>query len=529
MFSSEDAKRDYTIMLVDKLLACGMDRAETRESVLRLIPEIKQYIVIGDTDKTSVLNIVQKCIDFPNGVEQLTFALHEVIGPTALLSELDKFVQTLFPATVSYAGRRKLLHLASEMRWPPDVLMKAYRRSIPENWPFPERSEGMSLLTLMLHDLVKIGRQDSGAFPVLEFVERLALYAQKEEQELMRDRLQEWVEQRAFKLKLDDNHISRMRARIEQEEVYRIGKVPYLLIMFDTASASSATNIPVEDRLYTVQAWLVDETASLLSEPIVLDDAPRKLEEVPQWLGSLLEKYQKVESLTNDIDNLVIEFLVPDELLNYGFDAWQVQMEDDEFELGIQYHVVVRSARRATASRHWSAWKNKWTFLQKALKAGCSSEDFVCICGPEGCQVRGDSSCAILFCSRAECQEQDRLKAVLRRSPIVYLALAHTNSASPTGSSSTHGNRVFQTIIHAGMPIALWPRKRASSAESIKSLLSYDALASLPEAVWKWRKNVVIVGEEPATEQQLSLMWDDPFRLPPAATATQFGAPTRNE
>src|SRR5947209_2184273 len=114
MFSPEDMKVQLTV----KLLACGMDDANRRESVLALIPnEVKQGIIEGNTDFTAVLNIVQRCLEYEEGIEQLTYAVRLVIGETEKWSELDQFVQKLFPRVATYAERKGLLTIANAMEW----------------------------------------------------------------------------------------------------------------------------------------------------------------------------------------------------------------------------------------------------------------------------------------------------------------------------------------------------------------------------------------------------------------------------
>src|SRR5947209_6408075 len=105
MFSQED----LIVALTEKLLACGMDDSTRRESVLALLPaEVKQGIVKGetDTDRTAVLNIVHRVLEFEEGIEQLAYSICQVAGRTQKWQELDRFVQKQFPAVATYADRK---------------------------------------------------------------------------------------------------------------------------------------------------------------------------------------------------------------------------------------------------------------------------------------------------------------------------------------------------------------------------------------------------------------------------------------
>ena len=73
-----------------------------------------------------------------------------------------------------------------------------------------------------------------------------------------------------------------------------------------------------------------------------------------------------------NIDNLVIAFLVPDELLNYDFKCWQITTDDGLFPLGLQHRVVVRSAKRITNGMmhpsQLAAWKRRWDVFKRLEK-----------------------------------------------------------------------------------------------------------------------------------------------------------------
>lgn len=519
------SQEDLIVALADKLLACGMDDITRRESVLALIPtEIKQGIVKSeiDTDRTAVLNIVHRILEFEEGIEQLAYSISQVAGRTEKWQELNQFVQKQFPTVATYADRKNLLATAKAIEWPEHVLMNAYRLSIPEGWSRPNFHGESDLLVQMLKDLAKIGRLGHNIFPVLEFVERLALYAHDQENKILRDSLHSWVTWKAFELNLNSTQLERLHEKIRNTRTHRAEKAPYLLIMLDTDDTGSETNIGAGLRMYNVQAWLLDDQYRVVDAGITIEDTPRTLENIAQLLGYLLEQLLNVESLVDTIDDLMIELLLPDELLNHDFYRWPVTVGDDEFVLGLQHKVVVRSARRATKRFYWPAWRKKWAQLQELLKNEGCSEDFVCTCSRETCRVPTGSSCSVLVCGREECQAREHLQAALRGSPIVCLALTY----APSGMS-VDGNHIFRTLLQVGMPVALWPREPINNAEALASLLSYDVLNSLPRKVWEWRKNAVIRGEEHNIGNYLTLLWDDPFRLPPTATAPQFGAPVK--
>lgn len=519
------SQEDLIVALTEKILACGMDDIRRRESVLGLISaEIKQGIVKGesDTDRTAVLNIVHRALEFEEGIEQLVYSIWQIAGRTEKWQELDRFVQKQFPVVATYSDRKNVLADAKAIDWPENVLMKAYLLSIPEGWPRPNFYRESDLLAEMLKDLAKIGRLGHDIFPVLAFVERLALYAQDQRNETVRDNLSSWVTWKAFELNLNSTQLEQFRKEITNTRTHHPEKAPYLLIMLDADDIGPETHIGAGTHRYSVQAWLLDEKNKVIDAGIMLEDTPRTLENITQLFGYLLEHILSLESLVDTLDDLVIELLLPDELLNHDFYRWLVTVGDDELILGLQHKVVVRSARRATKRLYWPAWRKKWAQLQEAFKNESCSENFVCACSRETCRVHTGSSCSVLICGREECQAREYLQAALRGSSVVCLGLTYMPSCT-----SIDGNHIFRTLLQVGMPVALWPREPITNTDALASLLSCDTLNALPRRVWEWRKNAAISGEEYDIGNYLTLLWDDPFRLPPIATAPQFCAPVK--
>ena len=237
-----------------------------------------------------------------------------------------------------------------------------------------------------------------------------------------------------------------------------------------------------------------------------------------------------------NIDNLVIAFLVPDELLNYDFECWQITTDDGLFPLGLQHRVVVRSAKRITNGMmhpsQLAAWKRRWDVF-KRLEKQDHTEDFACICSSKECRLKNfrlnaDSSCAVLFCGQRECQSQPVLQAALRNSSIVCVALAYpplesiTNVSGDICTGAFSGSTpLFQTLRRTGVPIALSPKNGINNTEPLASSLSWYPLSSLPKNVMDWRLDVARAKEE----QTIGLLLDDPSRLPPTSTEEYYKPP----
>ena len=117
--------------------------------------------------------------------------------------KLDKFVQVdIARSIISCIERGKLLAAAEAME-SQGRLMKAYRKSVPEHWDTPNFFDELpNILAAMLKNLAKIPLKNESVPPVLEFVERLSLYALHQEQKTVSDKLHSWVQYKGVALKL---------------------------------------------------------------------------------------------------------------------------------------------------------------------------------------------------------------------------------------------------------------------------------------------------------------------------------------
>ncbi len=180
-------------------------------------------------------------------------------------------------------------------------------------------------------------------------------------------------------------------------------------------------------------------------------------------------------------------------------------------KLGMKHRVVVRSFERAYYRELWPFWKSKWAYAQNHLHFSLPYQN---------------SNMPFLVCHAHDCERLDTLYAKLRVDNICCLAL----TVIPTKDiNPLHDTSVFDVILDTGIPIALWLRKGTSSAKKtqrmFESFLSHCALADLPQQVWKQRLNAA--GDE-GSENSLTLLWDDPDRLPPDVSFdAQLSAPKK--
>lgn len=116
-------------------------------------------------------------------------------------------------------------------------------------------------------------------------------------------------------------------------------------------------------------------------EPQPGDDACLSLDEV----RGRLQESLPVLVQTVDRRSLILEFVVPRELLNMDFDQWLIPERPDglpgrNYHLGVRYPVVVRDLERMTQAHDRSMWRARWQRL-----CGCAGpvRDAVRWVGPQ--------------------------------------------------------------------------------------------------------------------------------------------------
>ncbi len=232
-----------------------------------------------------------------------------------------------------------------------------------------------------------------------------------------------------------------------------------------------------------------------------MSDTPIALANMPLLLNKWLAGCGQY--LGDRLIDLVVECFLPHELLSYPVERWTVETGMIDVELGKQHQVVVRSLKRvqiiasttSTVGKPyylWSSWKRKW---EKCLSGQQSSSQ--------------NQELAQIWTEEKGQEDPQRLYDDLHGSATACLALTFVPSS-----------KVFNAIFSAGIPILFWPRKNVSEPEPVQSFftqaLSCCKLARLPSLLWEKRKEA---NGDHHYGRHLTLLWDDPSRLPPTYTA----------
>ena len=194
---------------------------------------------------------------------------------------------------------------------------------------------------------------------------------------------------------------------------------------------------------------------------------------------------------------LAFEFVLPEFLLVRAFDQWR--RSEDSRPLGKRCAVAVRCRDRYDEWEACDYWHEAWALLQEEWNCPTSMTQIVVACADD------------------ELAAPDKLNDRLddeRGKAIVVLVVGPGDLKSP----SDHA-RLIRAILHGGALLALWLRERptvpteAACAVLSRTIAHCSTLGVLPDAVRKLRCQ--IKGVEASLSRYVTLLFDDPARLPP--------------
>lgn len=347
----------------------------------------------------------------------------------------------------------------------------------------------------MLASLAEAPCQENGNVPLLMFVEHLASYMDTQSsswktrilaKKTPQAKLRAWIHTTAKEQGFEKSQMSTKDNLYKPSPKNNAADSPYLLI--------KVTPNDIDGDCFIIQSWLLDGTYKVIDYLYANDDS------VPsQDLPNLLQGFLAQSSfrLMEAVEDLTVEFCLPRRLLSSDVDHWVVIAgRSTPVKVGIQHRVIVRSLERAHNMELWPSWKSKWSrFQSHLLESGAL-----------------DGSIApFLICNEEDCENQESLYARLRNHYVICLALTLIPPEIPLSKAD-----ILDTVLDAGIPIALWPRHCVNHLQaSFDSLLSSCNLSELPKLVWKQRLEAASKRDEHHLGHRLTLLWDDPDRLPP--------------
>jgi len=467
--------KDDKKQLVTLLLECPtIKNEENRGRLLKeLQPSLSTPIGFNKSSILHVHNIVNACIKDKGGIETLIDLLRyfeEDETPVQAFEETLKDILTSKPITNTQL--KELRSLLKSFSLPDDNKLKAiYDKSVPQNMSAPPYDHDKSRIDCILDWLADMGLLIStGHVPMLDFVVQLIPYANISKN---KNNLKAWITKVGKHFVLTDTQINGL-LNYDKSPQQPITPVHLLIELIELN--------PQQDK-FIVDAWYVKSPNDIKNVSIE-DDKTFTLDDMPKLLDKLLA------SINNDLiaanDQLTIEFFLPFHLLCYPVEHWNVPSMN--VPLGILYPVVVRSLDRFKNERFWPSWKAHWD---------------------------NDKLHKVISDTDVGWMDEDRFRAVYSKlngtdAICLVMTFPHETIVDPKQAVLLHA-------IKLGMPIALWARKIDESDDIQKefnALLAAGPLESLPERVRKKREEKWAAGEEHKAGYNLSLLWDNPNRIP---------------
>jgi vWA-MoxR associated protein C-terminal domain/Effector-associated domain 1 len=405
-----------------------------------------------------------------------------------ILQRLEKELLQIFTTE----QLQPLMKVAENAPWDSKQLEELAKESAPPDWLFPQplsvEKRPATTFVRLVDSLSSAARQTDGSHPLVTFITRLARIAG----EPTASELRKWLQGSGGML---PNPSSNNQPRSV-----------HALRLFVKCESKKLDDGLAEDEIFvTAWLWSMDEIQKPLSsvpEP-VLERTQSTVGGLPELLAKVLQSPRVTLPLYQARDRMTIEVCLRHKLLSQDVDAWPLttgeeEEEEDTVRLGFQYPVVVRPYERLYEAqwRGWGLWRNKW----EQLKQLQSLSEVV------------PPSVEWLLSKNVG----DNLAERIGHPSILCVAIPERCDA-----------KLLRQSIKAGTPAVLTLRQEGVPPEEGKSYLK-KLLAGrpieLPERVHKARQEP----KKPLVlEEHITLLWDDPDRLPPDTGETSvLTAPT---
>jgi len=384
------------------------------------------------------------------------------------------------PRLVAAAAWKLLRTLLQDTAWTYEQLTIFFRRSVGETPELPTLRDPLEVREWMLRLLGDLGPHHNDIVPLIGFVERLAANAASARtMHLLRD----WTDVVAQHMGVDPQQIEDLRVRVVDEgEAVADQRPSYLMI--------SLTPDELDPEQYQVSAWVSSLDTETLC--IAADDDPLALNELPERLASLTARAHGLG--INTERDLTVELIVPHRLYDKGLDAMALSSRSGPAPAAFQGRVVLRSHERVYSPHLHASWQASWERFSapNSLVPTAALRTFATL-GP----FRGAS-----------------LSDELTKAGALMLVV------TPDASSPHPDQRgeLVRAMLRAGVPAALWARPKAWGADVAGAFLSprpadhralWTQVAATRSAAWG--------AEDDTVARHVTLIWDDPTRMPPDA------------
>ncbi len=475
-------ERELTLKEREGLLTAFMQLPGMRDQAQRTLyieQLTKQFPTVlttprYDDPQHDVWSLLEVCYQLPGAISELLEIVTVFHRDSRSLWQLRVMVHSFFPAALLLDSERdQLIRLLGEVDVP--TLAASYRYAARA--AFHEPSPDFTDVAAVIHRMEAHVGMPRRLPAVFDFAD----HAAHQTRGGVEGDIHRWLDEVAARLGFADRVDIDAMCTATQRRLTQLRRYYFAVQL-----------VPDEvlDDRYLLSAWLQHDRNP--EEPIHRDDKAVPLSGAVERVFDLLRRVP--EHVDDDIEELVVELILPRALITWPVDQWQVDREFHQ-ALGTAYPLVVRSLDRLRRADLHAPWGKKWRWLTKNSR-------------------RADQS---YFYDVKEYDQQDilALRAMLLRSESP-VALVMGNS--PPESNSL-GVDAFSAGLHGGVPIMMWCRDSTMSEEfeeQIRVHLANGDLLRLPQRVFELR----LLAAENASQGDnhvgchMTLLWDDFDRIP---------------
>jgi len=476
-------KQEYKIQMVDALLECPSIRdRDIRNSLIDELPDyIRNDIQRNPSNRVDVINIVNRCLDFDNGIESLTNVVRMYEGDSDHMQKVYEIIPHIlgFDAVIGYDHIPALFSILPNLAGISEKDLKTfYMDSLPAGF----KARPVTLWTVIKH-LCNIPIQPDNTFPILVFIQQVVDNIENEDAV---QKLKEWIKQAGSDLENDLG----IQIKMKPDPPGTDQVVMHLFVKF----IPHHDNINRKGReLYNIQIYQWKQPGSIkwihtVEKPCMIDDVEKILD---VFILSELEDDDELQA---------IEFFMPCELIYLDVDQWR--MEEGRFwktKFGKEYQVLTRLDRQQQYKAGKSIkihpslvrkWKENWAFFKK-LGETFNKDSVIWICDHKIYEPEK-------LCDRFTCSDKGACLMIF------------TPREAPDNKGLGHA------IIDAGIPVALCIRQHVDCTEDhekikneIRGIIADNSLSDLPILIHEKRKHAE---HEADIGNHLTLIWDSAER-----------------
>lgn len=270
---------------------------------------------------------------------------------------------------------------------------------------------------------------------------------------------------------------------------------PYLQIVVDPDQKFSndkqpgQNNYPVQ--MYLWQSGRLENVTPPMRQMLTFAELPSIIDQL----------FADLENNLPNVADLHVEIFLPYELFSFAVEEDLKKKEwGYESELGLDHWVCVRSVERLKTKPWHGRWQKRWQILQK--HTAIHQYDWH---------------------TYRDCWRDENVSCV----GLTFMPLNGTAEA----------REFFYRLIREGVPVAIWPRRDEEACQTEMNLFIEEIRCAwwgaLPDLVRRKRRMAfqqrTDATNPPALGRHLTLLWDDPHRLPTLnksqADHTQFVSP----